>query len=55
MSNELNALLIRAYNLYKDESNPPVPLESIKEYLKFEGLDIDDLNNIQKIQGDQVG
>lgn len=42
MSNELNTILKQAYLQYKSDPNPPVPLEAIKEYLKLEGIDLED-------------
>ncbi len=42
MSFELNILLKQAYYRYKECKNPPVPLHAIKEYLKLEGIDLDD-------------
>jgi hypothetical protein len=42
MSKELNDTLKEAYNRYKDDLNPPVPLRTIKEYLELEGINPDD-------------
>jgi hypothetical protein len=44
MSVELNEILTKAYHQYKDESNPPVPLATIKEFLELEGINLDDIN-----------
>lgn len=41
MSEELNRLLIKAYDRYKNDINPPVPIEIIKEYLILEGIDLE--------------
>lgn len=41
MSEELNKLLIKAYILYEKDSDPPVPLKAIKEYLHLEGIEVD--------------
>lgn len=38
ISKELNETLLEAYNRYKDDPNPPVPLVTIKEYLELEGV-----------------
>lgn len=42
----LNEKLIDIYNTYKDDENPPVPIKKLEEYLKLEGilLDEDDKN-----------
>lgn len=40
MSKELNDRLKEAYNRYKDDPNPPVPLGTIKEYLELEGIEV---------------
>jgi hypothetical protein len=40
MSKELNETLKEAYNRYKDDPNPPVPLGTIKEYLELEGIEV---------------
>jgi hypothetical protein len=40
MSLELNEILKKAYNRYKDDPNPPVPLGTIKEYLELEGIEV---------------
>jgi len=42
MSEELNNILKKAYFYYKDDINPPVPIEIIKEYLKLEGIVLGD-------------
>ena len=34
----LNEKLLDIYITYKDDINPPVPLETIKEYLELEGV-----------------
>lgn len=38
---KLNDLLKEAYHRYKNDPDPPVPLDTIKEYLEMEGEDID--------------
>lgn len=40
MSKELNKILKQAYDQFKDVSNPPVPIEEIKAYLKIEGIEL---------------
>lgn len=42
MSYELNIILKEVYYIYKDHNNPPVPINTIKEYLELEGLFLDD-------------
>lgn len=42
MSKEFNAVLINAYNEYRDHPDPPVPLKLIKEYLEDEGISVDE-------------
>lgn len=44
MSNELNKLLKKAYNRYKNDSKPPVPINHIREYLELEGIPLDEDN-----------
>jgi len=34
----LNEKLLDIYMTFKDDINPPVPLETIKEYLELEGV-----------------
>ena len=41
MSKTLNDILKEAYNLYKNESKPPIPLEIIKEFLDLEGIAVE--------------
>ena len=41
MSYELNNLLKRAYYLYKNDPDSPVPIKTIKEYLELEGIDLE--------------
>lgn len=38
----LNEKLLDIYITYKDNENPPVPIETIKEYLELEGISLDD-------------
>jgi len=40
MSN-LNEKLLDIYITYKNHENPPVPLDTIKEYLELEGIILD--------------
>ena len=42
MSEELNYLLIKAYNRWKGVENSPVPIALIRDYLLLEGIDPDD-------------
>ncbi len=44
MDKELNKLLKRAYDLYKDVEYPPVPIPEIKEFLTMEGIDLNSKN-----------
>lgn len=41
ISEQLNKVLIRAYNCFKDDPDHPLPLELIKMYLEDEGIDLD--------------
>ena len=41
MSEELNYLLIKAYNRWKGVENSPVPISLIKDYLLLESIDSD--------------
>lgn len=41
MTEQLNQLLKEAYHRYKDDPNPPVPLKTIKEFLEFEGVPLE--------------
>lgn len=41
MSEQLNNLLLKAYQRYKNTVNPPVPIETIKKFLEFEGISLD--------------
>ena len=34
----LNEKLYDIYMTFKDQKNPPVPIETIKEYLELEGI-----------------
>ena len=45
MSEELNNLLKKAYHSWKDDLDPPIPLETIKEYLVLEGVHLDEDNS----------
>lgn len=38
---KLNEKLIDIYYTFKDYDNPPVPIETIKEYLKLEGISLE--------------
>lgn len=38
MSTELNNVLLKAYNQWKDHEDPPVPIPEIKEFLESEGV-----------------
>lgn len=40
MSKELNDLLKKAYNEYRDVPNPPVPIKEIKEYLELKEIEV---------------
>jgi len=42
MSEELNCLLKKVYYCYKEDINPPVPIEIIKEFLELEGIVLGD-------------
>lgn len=42
MSKTLNDKLKNIYQTYKDQENPPVPIEIIKEYLELCGVKLDD-------------
>lgn len=41
MNEELNALLQKAYQSWKNDLDPPIPLKTIKEYLELEGVTLD--------------
>lgn len=45
MSEELNILLIKAYFLYKDDPDPPLPIKTLKEFLELENISLDESNN----------
>lgn len=49
MSEELNIQLKRAYYTWKDESNPPIPIETIRKYLELEGIFLDNEINKKEI------
>lgn len=56
MSEELNNLLKLAYSYWKDEPNPPIPPDTIKKYLKLEGVELSDLDeDVSNVRGDKVG
>ena len=38
----LNEKLFDIYITYKDHVNPPVPINTIKEYLELEGFSLDE-------------
>jgi len=40
----LNEKLLDIYMTYKDDSKPPVPIDTIKEYLELEGIPLEDDN-----------
>jgi len=42
MNEELNALLQEAYQSWKNDPDPPIPLNTIKEYLALEGVNLDE-------------
>lgn len=42
MSDTLIDVMKRAYHTFKDYDNPPVPIDDIKEYLKLEGVQLDE-------------
>lgn len=42
MSKELNELLKKAYYRWKGNSDSPVPIESIKEFLELEGINLEE-------------
>lgn len=42
MTEELNNLLQEAYHSWKNHPNPPIPLETIRDYLALEGLQVDE-------------
>lgn len=46
LSEKLNKLLIKVFNQYKDSNNPPVPIPEIRDFLEFEGIDLDDEEGI---------
>lgn len=39
---QLNDKLLNIYITFKNDENPPVPIETIKEYLELEGISLDD-------------
>ncbi len=41
----LNEKLKDIYMTYRDQDNPPVPLDAIKEYLELEGVELDESEN----------
>lgn len=44
MSEEFKNLLKKTYDQYKNDENPPIPLEEIKEYLELEGVELEETN-----------
>jgi hypothetical protein len=38
---------MKNYMTFKDQKNPPVPLETIKEYLELEKVSLEDENEAQ--------
>lgn len=44
----LNEKFYDIYRTFKDHKNPPVPIDTIKEYLELEGVFLDDENE-QKV------
>jgi hypothetical protein len=47
LSKELNNVLIKAYFQFKDYDNPPVPITEIKEYLEFEGVELEEIMEVK--------
>lgn len=47
MSDEFNTFLKNAYRQFKDDPDPPIPLELIKDYLKDEGITVDENGNCE--------
>jgi len=45
----LNEKFYDIYMTFKDHKNPPVPIETIKEYLELEGVLLDDKNETRVI------
>lgn len=41
MSAELNNLLKKAYYSYQGREDPPISTEMIREYLEYEGINVD--------------
>lgn len=39
---KLDNLLKEAYHSWKDDPDPPIPIETIKEYLALKGVRVDD-------------
>jgi hypothetical protein len=48
MSKEFNTVLMNAYNQFRDHPDPPIPLELIKDYLKDEGLLVEE-QDVQRL------
>ncbi len=42
MLRKLDKKLKAIYNQYKDQKNPPVPINTIKKYLELEGIPLDE-------------
>jgi len=42
LSKELNNLLKEAYYRWLDDTNPPIPLKTIKQYLELDGEGVDE-------------
>lgn len=42
MSAKFNDKLKSIYQTYKDDENPPVPINKIREYLKLSGVKLDE-------------
>lgn len=45
----LNENLKDIYLTYKDQKNPPVPIDTIKEYLELEGVSLEDDNKQKEV------
>lgn len=42
MSEEFNKLLKKTYQSYQDRDDSPIPLKMIRDYLEYEGINVDE-------------
>jgi hypothetical protein len=52
MSEEFNTFLKNAYHQFKDDPDPPIPLELIKSYLEDEGIKVEEMAIMKVVDKD---